>query len=459
MEQASRAAAAAPPNILLVTTDDQGLQAGCYGDPLAYTPNLDRFARQGVRFSRAYVTSASCSPSRSSILTGLYPHQNGQLGLSQLGYRMHDGIETLPAVLHGAGYQTGILGKLHVEPEEAFPFPFNLSNRVWETRNLHFVARQFKNFLSQSAGRPFFFMCNLYDPHPPYDHDPALGLPDPPLRAEDVTPFPWLGIDTPAVREETAAIYNLTARADACFGALLEVLDEQQLARNTLVIFVSDNGPNFARGKTSCYEPGVHVPLVIRWPEGLPRRAVHHGFVSTVDLVPTICDAAGLDWPTALPGDSLLPVARGESLPRRRFLCTEYHSHAPDNWFPRRSIRGARYKLIHNLLPGRWNPFPWLGAEGGALQEADSPARRKLATFLRPPEIELYDLARDPHEWDNLADDPGHASIRSMFERALLDWRRRTDDPFLDEDHFQEVTAAHDAVREAMLAARGQASG
>ena len=451
MVTTSRTDTARRPNILLVTTDDQGTQAGCYGDPHAVTPNLDRFARQGVRFSRGYVASASCSPSRSSILTGLYPHQNGQLGLSHLGYRMHDGIPTLPAVLAGAGYHTGIMGKLHVEPEEAFPFPFNLSDQVLQTRNPHFVARQFRTFLDHTAERPFFFMCNLFDPHPPYDMEPAFGLPDPPLQPGDIPPFPWLDVDTPAIREEMAAIYNLTARADACFGAVLGVLEERQLERDTLVIYIGDNGPNFARAKTTCYEAGVHVPLVIRWPEGLPRRAVHHGFVSAVDLVPTIRDAAGVRWPVELPGGSLLPVARGETLPWRRFAFTEYNSHTPAHWFPRRAIRGARYKLIRNLLPGRTNPVPWLGAEREVMRPPDSPHRRRFETFLRPPAVELYDLATDPHEWRNLAGEPAYDARREFLARALDDWRRRTGDPLLEDGVLARMTAEQDAGREAFI--------
>ena len=455
MVQTTRGVAHRRPNILLVTTDDQGNQAGCYGDPIARTPNLDRFARQGVRFSRAYVTSATCSPSRSSMLTGLFPHQNGQIGLSHLGYTMRDGVDTLPAVLGEAGYRTGILGKLHVEPVDAFPFPFNRTDLVLETRHPNLVARQFNTFLSQTSDRPFFFMCNLFDPHPPYAMEPATGLPDPLFGPEDVRTFPWLGIETPEVLEEIAAVYNLTTRADSCFGALLAVLEERGLANDTLVIYIGDNGPNFAKAKTTNYEAGVHVPLVVRWPTGLPRRAVHHGFVSAVDLVPTICDATGVAWPSELPGDSLLPVARGESLPWRRFLCTEHHAHGPDHWFPRRSIRGVRYKLIENLLPNRWNPVPWLGSEREVLRDPQAPERSKFNTFLRPPAIELYDLARDPHEWNNLADDPAFESPRNFLKRALDDWRTRTDDPFMDAAFLEEVTASHDAAREAARQASG----
>ncbi len=131
------AAETSPPNILLVTADDLGLQLGCYGDTIAHTPNLDRFAGEGVRFTRAFVTQASCSPSRSSMLTGLYPHQNGQIGLSHRGYSIHDStIPTLPGELKKAGYTTGIIGKLHVNPESCFPFDFKHTSHQTARREI-----------------------------------------------------------------------------------------------------------------------------------------------------------------------------------------------------------------------------------------------------------------------------------------------------------------------------------
>lgn len=438
------------PNIVLVTTDDQGTQAGCYGDRFAQTPRLDAFVRDGVRFARGYVTAASCSPSRSSMLTGMYPHQNGQLGLAHVGYyRMHDAIPTLPRVLEDAGYFTGILGKLHIAPDDAFPFGYRHTGNVFETRDKFIVRQRMNAFLDEAAGAPFFFMCNLFDPHPPYDLEPLDGLPDPLITANDIEPFPWLGLDSPAIRDETAKIYNLTHRADACFGAVLDVLERRGLSNDTLVIYIGDNGPNFARAKTTCYEAGVHVPFAMRWPGVIPRRTVYHGFASAVDIVPTICRAVGMRWPVYLPGHSLIGAAAGARLPRRRFLCTESHAHLPEHWYPRRAIRGVRYKLIRNYLQDRWNPVPWLGAERELLQGRDAPGRARLATFLNPPPVELYDLARDPHEWNNLADEASLSSVRGFLEAALFDWQRDTGDPFLDLVHLAAVTAEHDAYRAA----------
>ncbi|HJN17287.1 MAG TPA: sulfatase-like hydrolase/transferase, partial [Armatimonadota bacterium] len=149
-------------NILLITTDDMGPELGCYGDPFARTPNLDRLAADGTLFEQAYVTQASCSPSRSSMFTGLYPHQNGQVGLSHRHYSMRPGLPTLPKLLKGAGYRTGIIGKLHVAPAADLPFDMRSPLKVQQTREVDRVADAASAFITDSPD-PFFLMVNYMD--------------------------------------------------------------------------------------------------------------------------------------------------------------------------------------------------------------------------------------------------------------------------------------------------------
>jgi len=449
---AARATSQSPgrPNVLLITTDDMGPQLGCYGDPFARTPVLDKLASEGTLFERAYVTQASCSPSRSSIFTGLYPHQNGQIGLAHRHYSMHEGMVTLPALLKEAGYRTGVIGKVHVAPNDALPFDWRAPLNVHQTREVAKVAESANEFLTAGDG-PSFLMVNYMDPHRPLI-DQIEGIPEKPLTPDEVEPFPFLGIDTPKVRQEVAAYHNCNTRADVGVGMLLEKLEAAGLAENTLVIFIGDHGPPFTRGKTSCYESGVHIPFIVRWPGRIREGERFDALTSTVDILPTVCEAAGIEKPEGLAGHSILPHASTFTtyLQRvRETLATEYCSHHEGGFFPRRAIRDRRYKLIHNLLPERGNPIK--NVDGcAAFKESQAPqfdgthARRAMETHANPPEFELYDLQADPVEFHNLADSPKHQGALRRMQGELMAWRKETDDPLLDEEKLAALVRWHD---------------
>jgi len=429
--------AAAPPNILLITADDLGPHLGCYGDSTIATPHLDRLAGEGVRFDRAYVTQASCSPSRSSIFTGLYPHQNGQIGLSHVGaYEMRSGLPTLPALLSETGYRTGVIGKIHVAPESAVPFGWRSTLKVRETLSVSKVAEEAARFLRERDRAPFFLMVNFMDPHRPFTPQ-VDGVPERPVTGDEVTPFAFLGLDTPRIREEVAGYYNSVARLDAGVGLLFEELAQSGHSRDTIVMVLGDHGPPFTRSKTTCYEAGLHVPLLVRWPRVARPGLTSDALVSTVDILPTLLAAAGVDAPATLPGESLVPLLRGRRTHWRTTLCAEFNSHGVSHFFPRRSIRDDRYKLILNLLPDRPNPIravdgcaAWAASRDSTMVDED--VRRAYDTYHRPPAVELYDLIADPHEFHNLAGSEEHAGVTQGLMRQLHEWRRRTDDPYLD---------------------------
>ncbi|MBM3858134.1 MAG: sulfatase [Verrucomicrobia bacterium] len=459
---APRADGAPRPNILLIVSEDNGPELGCYGDPFARTPNLDRLAAEGVRFERAYVAQAGCSQSRASYLTGLYPHQHGQIGLATWGFRLYrEDTPNIVRSLKEAGYRTGIIGKLHVNPATAFPFDFaEIPNANFARKNLGDYAKHAKAFIA-AGDAPFLLSVNYPDAHAPWLRQ-ADGLPKSPQTGADVKVMPYMGIDPPAMREMIADHYNCMSRLDSLIGDLLALLDRTGKANNTLVIYLGDHGADMLRGKRTCYEGGVRVPLIIRWP-GQARPQVRRELVSTIDLMPTLLAAAGVAPVPGLPGLPLQPLLAGEPVKWRTHLFTEYHTHGSLNYFPQRTARNDRYKLIENLLPGSVNPDYHLtlgklqaevrqhGPKGAldlaaTIANAAPDVRTAYATMRQPPRYELYDLKTDPHEFRNLAGATEHAARLAELARALDDWRRETRDPLLNPAILERLTAEVTAV-------------
>jgi len=450
----AKAAVPSRPNVLMIVSEDHCPNLGCYGDRIARTPRLDRLAAEGVRFSRAFVTQAGCSQSRSSILTGLYPHQNGQIGLATHKYTMYrKDTPNIPALLKKAGYRTGIIGKLHINPPSAFPFDLNWNDRKFisfakrDVRKIASVAGQFM----ATSPTPFFLSVNYPDAHVPF-HKQQKGLPAEPLGPGDVAPLPWLPVDTPRIRKHLANYYNCLSRLDTGIGMLLDELARSGKAAQTPVIFLSDHGAQFSRGKMTCYEPGLRVPLIVRWPGHAEAGRVRDELVSTIDLMPTILEATGLTAPKGLPGASLLPLMKGRPVAWRKYLFAEHTVHYPPTYFPQRSVRDDRYKLIVNLLRDRHNPLADTYLQRGwdlarpAIAKLEPPFRRAWQTFAHPPTVELYDLKADPYEMNNLADRPEHAATVKRLGDKLTAWQKQTADPLADPAKLDKLTHEHDSL-------------
>lgn len=437
-------------NILFITADDLGLNLGCYGERRFATPHLDRLASTGVRFTTAYVAQASCSPSRSAMFTGLFPHANGHYGLANTGFRLHEQFtnRTIPVLAQKAGYRTGIIGKLHVEPESSFPWNHRKQGNT--TRQVSTVAEESAQFLRESKDQPFFLMVNFSDPHAfrnanavgGWDFPPQIdGVPEKPLQPGPATIFNWQRIEHEQQQVRTAGYFNAIQRLDAGIGQLMRVLDDSGKAANTLVIFCGDHGPPFARGKTTVYESGLRVPFFLRWPGVTKPGQVSDRFVSTVDILPTILDAIGGAAPQGLHGESLRKAVSGGKW--REYLAAEFHCHGARPIFPRRAIRDSRYKLIHNLLAGREKPPTGIDGDQAYPYSRESkydgsPVRQAFETFANPPEFELYDLQTDPTEFRNLAGRKESAQAETRLKRALLQWRTATGDPFLDTSFLEK---------------------
>jgi N-sulfoglucosamine sulfohydrolase len=301
-------------------------------------------------------------------------------------------------------------------------------------------------------------MVNYSDPHafrrsddPTKWHFPPRidGLPEKPLPPGPKTLFSFQQIDTPSQRVRTAGYYNAVQRLDDGIGMLMEVLGEHNHLGDTLLIFVGDHGPPFARGKTTVYESGIRVPFLVHWP-GVSKPMRSSAMVSTIDILPTILDATGVAYEETLHGKSLRPVVQDAESPWRDYLVAEFHFHGGRPFYPRRAIRDHRYKLIHNLLAGSAKPSTRIDGDPayGVSRESrydGTPVRQAFDTFADPPEYELYDLQMDPFEFQNVAGNPEYKEIQKRLMRALIEYRNQTNDPFRDSAFLKEFSQRYES--------------
>lgn len=255
-----------------------------------------------------------------------------------------------------------------------------------------------------------------------------------------------------------ADYYNCLSRLDSLVGDLLTALDRSGKAQNTIVIYLGDHGADMLRGKRTCYEGGLRISMLMRWPGRIVPQ-VRDELVSTVDLMPTLLAAAGASAVDGLPGTSLQTLFEPGSTTWRTHLFAEYHTHAAAaNFFPQRCVRNDRYKLIESLLPGTVHPdydntIQKLHEDYNRRKTGDStdfhaaiaaarPVVRAAYKLMRqPPRYQLYDLHGDPHEFHNLADSPRHAKLLTDLKQRLAQWREETSDPLLDPDILRRLTA------------------
>ncbi|WP_222950662.1 sulfatase [Sphingomonas sp. JC676] len=434
-----RAAPSPKRNVLLLISDDQGLDLGCYGVPIR-TPRIDRLAGEGTRFTQGFAAVSSCSPSRAVINTGLFTHQNGMYGLQHDVHHQSllDGIETLPAMLRRAGYATALVGKKHVGPDAAFPYEAELVPERSGIRDVRELAIAAASFIRSSDDRPFLVTIGYSDPHraaTDYGNDRAWpGVP--PVRYDPrKVALPSHLPDLPAVRADLAEYYESLSRLDAGVGMILDELAATGRAKDTLVIFLSDNGRPFPGAKTNLYDPGLHLPLIICAPGA--AAAVNDAMVSWVDIAPTVLDWTGVAPPaTKFSGTSLMPLLGRRGDPARDAVFASHDFHEINQYYPMRSVRTRTHSYILNLA----HPldYPIAGDVAGSPSwqaiSADPAIRlgkRTQAAYLRRPAEELYDLTRDPDELVNVAADPSYAGVLRTLRARLQAMRAATHDPWL----------------------------
>jgi len=429
------------PSFLFVIADDWGWpHAGAYGDTVVKTPVFDRLAAEGALFTRAFCASPSCTPSRCGILTGQVIHRIEEAG--NLWSTLPAKFDVYPELLEAKGYVTGCNGKTWG------PGSLEAGGRTKNPAGPGFPS--FANFLKKlPAGKPFCFWFggvfhNGFDPHRPYDLGSGVKSG---MKLEDVTVPPYLP-DTPEVRSDLLDYYVEVQRFDRDMAGLLKALEAAGRAANTVVVMTGDNGYPFPRGKGNLYDAGSRVPLAVRWPAKVKAGQRIDDFVSLTDVAPTFLEAAGVKPPLSMTGRTLFDPAGRD----RIFLERERHTNSRKGnlSYPMRAVRTRDHLYLRNLRPDRWpqgdpdkweipdNPHPqvdvgiFADCDQGPTKElvlADRASRFFRLTFDKRPAEELYDLARDPHQIENLAGRPDHAEAQKRLRADLDRWMAESADP------------------------------
>ncbi|KAK1162253.1 N-sulfoglucosamine sulfohydrolase-like [Acipenser oxyrinchus oxyrinchus] len=458
-------------NVLLIIADDAGFESEVYNNTAIQTPHLNALAKRSLIFRNAFTSVSSCSPSRSTILTGLPQHQNGMYGLHQDVHHFNsfDGVRSLPLLLSQSDIRTGIIGKKHVGPETVYPFDFLATEEndsvLQVGRNITKIKLLVRQFLQAKDDRPFFLYVAFHDPHRCGHSQPQYGafcekfgngesgmgwIPD--WKPQHYTPeqvqVPYFIPDTPAARADLAAQYTTVSRLDQGIGLVLKELQDSGFGNDTLVIYSSDNGIPFPNGRTNLYWSGTAEPLLVSSPEH-PQRwgQVSQSYVSLLDITPTILDwfsipypsysILGKDKPVHLTGKTLLPALDSEQ-PWSTVYGSQGH-HEVTMYYPMRAMHKGSFRLVHNM--NFKMPFPidqdfYVSPTFQDLLNRTQSGRpthwfKNLQQYYYRERWEMYDVSADPSELRNLASDPAHRHTLEYMKTQLVKWQWETNDPWV----------------------------
>lgn len=433
--------AAQPPNIVFILSDDHSYPfLGCYGRTEMKTPNLDRFASEGMKFHRMFTGAPQCVPSRATFLTGRSPVA---CRITRFSSPLPRDEVTYPEILKKeAGYFVGVLGRsYHLDGSGRSP---EASSRVFDAHGLQTFKERFdfvdasgqttipatmKAFFSQRPkDKPYYLWINFSDPHHPWDS--GENPPDP-AKLEVPGSLP----DLPGVRSDLSRYEGEVEHMDGDFKRVLDILQTEGGLDNTLIIFTGDNGMAFPSGKGSLHDPGLNVPLLVRWPGQIKAGGDSRVLLSGEDVAPTCLEAAGVPVPERISGKSFLPLLRGQDFTPRRHIFAERGPHGSATFNENttasgvdysRAVRSDRYKLIYNVTPShRYTPVDSVGDPGWqdivkAHESKQLPFVFETLWFTSPRAVyELYDLEKDPHELHNLAGKPEVKAVEQELKEAL----------------------------------------
>ena len=470
------------PNVLLLIADDMNWDSpGCFGGAAPeITPNIDRLADEGIRFFNAHVNIAICTPSRSVILTGLYPQNNGAKAFQ----RILPHIKTLPHILNENGFLCGTIGK-PLNQQELFRWSVTYQwQGVGDENEWGRDPNVYKEFCSsffqmaKGSKQPFFLMASSHDPHRPYGggkngkkHFERIKSSKTFTNQEVVVPefIP----DLPDTRKEMAAYCTSVRRLDDMMGTILDELKKSGHYDNTIVIFLSDHGMSLPFAKTNCYVQSTKTPLIIRWPEKVAEgTSDKEHMVSTVDLMPTILEAVEISSDAPTDGRSFLPLLKGDSQEGRDAVYTQFNHVHGRNPYPMRSVITKKYSYIFNPWSNgerSYNAEPMAGLSFKAMKRAGEkdPLIRDRVEHLEHRSVEeFYDLKKDPHSTKNLLNSKesqsGYEKEISNLKDRMLEWMIEFKDPAINayknrqspkslEKFMEQFTARARAEKDALV--------
>jgi uncharacterized sulfatase len=408
--------------ILVFLTDDLSVRdVSSYGAPDVRTPQIDRLAKVGMRFDRAFIASPACAPSRAAFLTGLMPARNGAEANHTYPF---DNVRSLIPSLQELGYEVAAFGKVgHGNEKNLLRYGFDHLDQSYQAETVE------KWLASRDSSRPLCLFVGSREPHVPWKKELAM-------ETEEVVLPPFL-LDTADTRTFRSRYYADVVQADADFGAVYDLFSKR-FGTDSLVVFSSDHGGQWPFGKWHLLDEGIRVPLIISWPGKITPGSSTDAMVSWVDLIPTLIELAGGEVPRNLDGRSFQPVLKDPTSTHRKRIFTTNTGDRGRNIYPIRSVRTERWKYIRNLHPdwlftthttdlrrpdadAYWNSWE---AEAREDPHAAWLVRR---FYLRPAE-ELYDLESDPDEMINLAGDPSFETIRERLSLELDGWMEGQND-------------------------------
>lgn len=420
------------PNVIIIMADDlDSKQLSCYGGKNMQTTHIDALAKEGMKFNQMICSEAMCVPTRASLFTGLYPMRNGSFQNHKRVYS--DSMRSVAHYLSDLGYTVALTGKDHsTKPQSVFPFKIIKGfepNCVAPTDE--YQLEDIKQFITQQAGKPYCLFVMSINPHAPW----TVGDPSEFDADKLVLPPHW--VDTKEVRELFTKYLAEVRRLDNQVGDIMQLLKETGQDKNTIVIFLGEQGPQFPGGKWTLYDNGQQSSMIVRWPGKVKPNTVTEAITQYEDITPTLIDIAGGKAVKGLDGKSFLPVLTGKRNTHRDYAFG-IHNNIPEGPpYPIRDVRDNKYKLLLNLTPERkyhirfmMNPAKkdsyWVGWLQAAQQSAD--AKKLTDRIVHRPAIEFYDLQKDPYELNNLAEDPAYRKLVKKYTARLKAWMQQQGD-------------------------------